>query len=253
MAQPWQTLASVPTKEGTLELRRRGERDFLITLGGLVLMSSSAHRSEAALGALACRDLRRRADARVLVSGLGMGFTLRAALDSLPATGRVTVAELNPVVMEWCRGPLAELTARAAEDPRVTIRIADVAEVIRERAVSGEGRFHAIILDLYEGPHARTHKRDDPLYGSKAIEAARSALEPGGVFAVWGESHDAGFEKRLRAAGFSVTCERPGRGGLRHVVYLGKASARNTNSLPKRATPPGKRALGRARIGRNSP
>lgn len=224
MAQPWLILDSVPTPEGTLELRRRGESDFLITVGGQVLMNSSAHRSEVALGALGCRGLRRRAGARVLVGGLGMGFTLRAVLDSLPDSGRAIVAELNPVVLQWCRGPLAALTARAVDDPRVTVEVADVADLICRGAQASEsGRFNAIVLDLYQGPHAGSRKREDPLYGSVALELTRAALVPGGVFAVWGESHDAGFEKRLKAAGFQVTCERPGFGGLRHEVYVATA------------------------------
>ncbi len=224
MAQPWLTLDSVPTPEGALELRQRGERDFLITVAGRVLMSSAAHRSEAALGEVACRGLGGRRGPRVLVGGLGMGFTLRAVLDALPPTGRVVVAELNPVVVGWCRGPLAALTGRAAEDRRVAIEIADVAAVIRRAASGGdEGRFDVVVLDLYEGPGAHTDKRDDPLYGRGAIERTRAALSPGGVFAVWGENPDAGFEKRLRGAGFTVAVDRPGRGGLRHVVYRATA------------------------------
>lgn len=218
MAQPWQVLESVPTREGVLELRQRGEKDFLITLGGLVLMNSISHRSELALGALACRNLRRKAGARVLVGGLGMGFTLRAVLDSLPATGRVLVAEINPVMAQWCRGPLGPLTGRAAEDPRVTLEYADVTSVIRKSAMENE-RFHAIVLDLYEGPGGSR----DGLYGNTATEWARAALEPGGVYAVWGEQHDPVFEKTLKAADFSVARERPGHGGLRHVVYLATA------------------------------
>jgi spermidine synthase len=220
MAQPWHIVETVSTKDGILELRRRGERDYLITIGGQVLMNSSAHRSELALGALACRNLRRKAGARVLVGGLGMGFTLRAVLDSLPATGQVVVAELNPVVVQWCRGPLAELTGRAVDDPRVVVQIADVHSVIR-KSLAEQARFHTIVLDLYEGPG--TGRQDDPLYGLGAVEMARSALEPGGVFAVWGENHDPSFEKRLRSADFSVVKERPGYGGLRHVVYVATA------------------------------
>ena len=219
MAQPWQTIDSIVTKDGTLELRQRGERDFLITVGGLVLMNSSAHRSEVALGTMACSHLKDHPVPRVLVAGLGMGYTLRAVLDELPATARVVVGELNPVVLTWCQGPLAELTRGAAADPRVTVAIADVADLIRNAASSGE-RFDAVVLDLYTGPHARSHKRDDPLYGSRAIEQTRAALNPGGVFAVWGENYDAGFVERLRSAGFTVTSDRPGRGGLRHVVYV---------------------------------
>jgi spermidine synthase len=232
MANPWKIIDSVATEAGTLELRQRGERDFLITVGGLVLMNSAAHRSEAALGLLACGRLRQHSRPRVLVGGLGMGYTLKAILDLLPATGRVVVAELNPVVVMWCRGPLAGLTACAVTDPRVTVEIADVADLIRGHA--GESRmeeFDAIILDLYTGPDAHSHKRDDPLYGSRAIARTCAALRPGGVFAVWGENYDAGFAKRLHAAGFAVTSERPGHGGLRHVVYVAQLPASRANSV----------------------
>jgi len=227
LAQPWLTLDNVPTPEGILELRQRGERDFLITVAGRVLMNSAAHRSETALGEMACRHLQRRGAPRILVGGLGMGFTLRAVLDQLPPAGHVLVAELNPVVVGWCRGPLAPLTGRAVDDPRVTVEIADVAAVIRRHARPGEapGAFDLVVLDLYEGPHAGSHRQDDPLYGRAAIERTRAVLKRDGAFAVWGENHDPGFEKRLRAAGFAVACERPGRGGLRHAVYVGTAAA----------------------------
>lgn len=221
MAIPWKTIDSATTKEGVLKLQQRGERDFLITVGSQVLMNSSAHRSEVALGQLTCRHLKNHPGPRVLVGGLGMGYTLRAVLDTLPATSRVVVAELNPVVVGWCHGPLAGLTASAIADPRVTVEIADVADFIRRSKISAsEQGFDAIVLDLYRGPHFHTDKRDDPLYGSKAIEAARSALKSGGVFGVWGENYDEGFDKRLRAAGFSVTSKRPGRGGMLHVVFV---------------------------------
>lgn len=235
MAQPWKVLDSVPTAEGILELRQRGERDFLITINSLVLMNSSLHRSEVALGEVACRHLKDRPGARVLVGGLGMAITLRAVLDQLPPSAQVLVAELNPVVLEWCRGPLAFLTAGAASDPRVTVEIADVAQVISRSAGAGR-RFDAIVLDLYTGPHAKSDKIADPLYGSVAIELTRAALNPDGIFAVWGENYDQGFDKRLAQAGFSVSAERPGRGGLRHVVYLAR---RQSGELAgRRKTPP---------------
>ena len=221
MAQPWKTIESIPTGEGALELRRRGERDFLITIGSQVLMNSLSNRSELVLGELGCGHLKGSPAPRVLVGGLGMGFTLRAVLDTLPATARVIVAELNPTVLDWCRGPLAALTANAVSDPRVSVEIGDVAGLIRRSAEDGgEERFDAIVLDLYRGPHSKTHQSDDPLYGSKAIDNMRAALKPGGVAAVWGENYDEGFDKRLRNAGFTVTTDRPGRGGLRHVVFL---------------------------------
>jgi len=228
MAQPWKIIDTVSTEEGLLELRQRGERDFLITLGNLVLMNSLAHRSEVVLGQHSCRHLRHSERPRVLVGGLGMGFTLGAVLESLPGSAEVVVAELNPVVLEWCRGPLSHLTGGAASDPRVRVEIGDVAAFIRKNAAGGsESRFDAVVFDLYKGPHYHTDKRNDPLYGSRAIENTREILKPGGVFAVWGENYDAGFDKRLRAAGFAVSSERPGRGGLRHVVFVARIPARH--------------------------
>ena len=221
MAQPWKTIESVATDEGILELRQRGEQDFLIMIGSQVLMNSMANRSETVLGHLGCGHLKESGTPRVLVGGLGMGFTLRAVLDSLPPAAEVVVAELNPTVVEWCRGPLAPLTESAVTDPRVTVEICNVARQIRRTAVDGgESRFDAIILDLYRGPHAKTHHSDDPLYGSRAIDNMRAALKPCGAVAVWGEQYDEGFDKRLRSAGFTVTTDRPGRGGLRHAVFL---------------------------------
>lgn len=223
MALPWQIIESIPTEEGILELRRRSDRDFLITVGGRVLMNSLSHRSEVALGQLACAQLKRQPGPRVLVGGLGMGYTLRSVLDNLPADGAVLVAELNPVVLKWCRGPLADLTAGAVQDPRVRVEIADVALLIQQHARAElSASLDAVVLDLYTGPYVRTHKHSDPLYGRFALQTTRAALKPGGVFAVWGEDYDAGFDKRLRGAGFAVTSHRLRGGGPRHVVYLGK-------------------------------
>lgn len=227
MAQPWQTIDKVDTPDGVLELRRRGESDFLILINNRVLMNSSANRSELALGELACKAVATRPRPRVLIGGLGMALTLRATLNSLPATAQVVVAELNPVVVKWCQGPLAGLTTNAVDDPRVTIKINDVSALIKKAAQAGAERFDAIVLDLYEGPHARTDAVNDPFYGNRALKASAAALLPGGVFAVWGENRDAAFEKRLVAAGFSVDVQRPGRGGLRHVVYMAKTAGKS--------------------------
>ncbi|HEY6011008.1 MAG TPA: spermidine synthase, partial [Nitrospirota bacterium] len=156
MAQPWQTIEKVDTPDGVLELRQRGERDFLILINNRVLMNSSANRSELALGELASRAVASRGKPRVLIGGLGMGLTLRAALESLPNTAQVVVAELNPVVVAWCRGPLEDLTHRAVADQRVTVMIDNVsAEIATASRTDGE-RFDAIIIDLYEGPHSGT-------------------------------------------------------------------------------------------------
>jgi len=224
MAQPWQTIEKVDTKEGVLELRKRGDRDFMILINNRVLMNSSANRSEIVLGELACRKAAANPRPRVLIGGLGMGLTLKAALDSLPFAARVVIAELNPVMVTWCSGPLAGITKNAVGDPRVTIEIENVSTVIARAAKPGAEQFDAIIIDLYEGPGASSDALYDPFYGSNALKTTAAALSPGGVFAVWGESPDASFEKRLAAAGFIVDRERPGRGGLRHVVYVAQKS-----------------------------
>jgi len=220
MAQPWQTIDTCDKENAVLELRKRGERDFLLLVNGRVLMNSSANRSEVALGEQACRMVSGRTRPRVLIGGLGMGFTLRAALDCLPAHARVVVAELEPAVVTWCRGPLAGLTEDAVSDPRVAIETDDVSAVIIGASRKGAERFDAIIIDLYVGPSADSDEHYDPFYGSLAIQTTAHALTPGGVFAIWGENPDAAFEKRLTAAGFNVERQRPGRGGLRHVVCV---------------------------------
>lgn len=226
MALPWHTIDRVPTEEGILELRQRGERDYLIAIDGRVLMNSMTHRSEETLGKLVCKDLSGRHHPRVLVGGLGMGYTLKAVLDTLNEAATVIVAELNPVVVKWCLGPLAVLTDGAVIDPRVDVRIDDVALLIR-RYANGEkqNKFDAILLDLYTGPYMHSHGHEDPLYGKFAINTTRKSLKPGGVFAVWGENYDSGFAKRLSEAGFVVSTHRSGKGGVRHVIYLGKSTA----------------------------
>jgi len=215
--RPWKTIERVETSEGPLELRQRGERDFLITIDGRILMTSVAHRSEDALARLGCGAARGLERPRVLLGGLGMGYTLRAALDLLPASAEVTVVDLNAAVVAWCRGPLSALTARAIEDPRVRVEVADVARVI---AGARAGWYDAILLDLYEGPHQATNAATDPLYGALALNRAWTALRAGGRFAVWSEEADRAFEHRFAAAGFKVETHRAG-GGRTHVVYVG--------------------------------
>ena len=217
MAKPWHTLAKVATAEGALELRQRGDAEFLIVIAGRVLMTSAARRSEEALATLACARLVGVRAPRVLLGGLGMGFTLRAALARLPSAARVVVAELNPAIVDWCRGPLAKLTDGAVDDPRVAVEVIDVARRVAEAPAHS---FDAILLDLYEGPHAATQKRDDPLYGQAALARAHAALAPGGLLGVWSEAADAPFATRL-ATLFASSTHRAGRGGRTHVIYLG--------------------------------
>ena len=223
MAHAWETLESIETDAGPLELRRRGERDFLITVAGRVLMNSHANRSELALANLACRALADREAPRLLLGGLGMGCTLRAALDDLPSKAAVDVVELNPHVAAWCRGPLAGVNDQALEDPRVSLQLGDVAKAIEEASRrEGKDRYDAILLDLYEGPHSASHPSKDPFYGSQALVRVRGALAPGGLLAVWAEAPDRLFDQRMQAAGLKTEIHRPGRGGLRHAVHLGR-------------------------------
>jgi spermidine synthase len=230
-------LATVSTTEGELQLRRRTPNEFLITIDGRVLMASSDRRSEEAVATLACKELAGIKAPRVLIGGLGMAYTLRAALDALPATAQVTVAELTSEVETWCRGHLAPLTRGAVLDPRVRIVIDDVGRVIDGAAT---GVYDAIILDLYEGPHA-TSKGDEPFYGRRALARSHAALSPGGVLAIWSEDVNAGFRKRMTDAGFTTSVHHPG-GKRAYGVYLGvrPAQARDVTRKPRASRPNGR-------------
>ncbi|MGU3539489.1 spermidine synthase [Methylobacterium sp. A54F] len=219
---PWIHLdsAEIPGGEGTLRLLRRGT-EFSIQLGHNELMNSRVKGSEEALAALACARLAGRPRPRLLVGGLGMGFTLRAALAGLPPEARVTVAELVPAVVAWARGPLTELFAGCLDDPRVEIREADVAGLIR----SGAGAYDAILLDVDNGPDGLTRAANDRLYDAAGLGAARAALRPGGTLAVWSAHPDDAFTRRLRQAGFQVEEASPragGRRGARHRIWLAR-------------------------------
>ena len=201
-------------------MRRRGERDFLILVDGRVLMTSAAHRSESALAEWVCEGLG-AGRPRVLIGGLGMGFTLRAALDALPRGAGLRVAELEPAVVEWCRGPLAPLTGNALDDPRVEICVGDVMDEVRAAARGREPRLDAIALDLFEGPRGGSEEESHPLYGAAALDAAREALAPGGALGLWSEAPARGFLDRLERAGLRAESRRAGRGGRRHTLYRG--------------------------------
>lgn len=218
MTSIWRTLATADTAEGRLELRRRNN-DWLMVIGGRVLMNSFSRSSEEELARLGLDLLGGRPARTVLVSGLGMGFTLRALLDRVTATAHVVVAEINPIVVEWCRGPLGPATDDAIRDSRVTVETGDVADVIGRAPAGG---FDLILLDLYEGPNSASQRANDPHYGQAALARTHRALVPHGVLGVWSEDADAPFERRFAAARFSVTKHSIGRGGRRHIVYLGR-------------------------------
>lgn len=216
MPRPFTLIDSVVTDEGLLELRRRGD-DFLVSIAGRVLMSSNLHRTEDAVATMGLAKLGPREAPRVVIGGLGLGYTLRAALSVLPPRASVTVAELNARVVEWCKGPVAPAIGHALDDPRVQVQVADLMHVVRtSRALD------AIIIDLYEGPKALPRGTKDPLYGDDAVRAVHAALGPGGVYAVWSEDPYAPFERTLRTCGFEVERVRVGGGGPRHALYLAK-------------------------------
>jgi len=215
---PWKTLESVKTTEGALQLRQRGPKEFLITIDGRCLMTSEESTSERAVASLACAVIKDAKSPRVLVGGLGMAYTVRAALDALPRSATLVVAELTAQVEIWNRGPMAILTDNAVGDPRVSVVIDDVAKVIKRAA---KQPFDAIVLDLYEGPHHAAKRENDPFYGRGALDRSREALTPGGVLAVWSEESNNVFKKRMADAGFETTLHRPG-GARAYVVYLGR-------------------------------
>jgi spermidine synthase len=219
---PWQLLgtAAVPGSDIPLTLHQHGS-EFVIRTGKIALMGSEAHGSEEALAELACAPLAARANARVLVGGLGMGFTLAAALRELPPSAEVVVAELVPAVVEWNRGPLAHLAGRPLDDPRATVWEGDVADCIR----AGRAAFDAILLDVDDGPDGLMRAANDRLYSDAGLRAASEALRPGGVLGVWSVAPDESFTRRLSRARFAVneTVVRARRTkGGRHTLWLAK-------------------------------
>ncbi len=215
---PWETLDSAPIPGGgEMRLRRRGD-EYWIVVGTEVLMNSRMRGSEEELARLTIERLRTHLRPRVLIGGLGMGFTLRAALPLLPADARVSVAELMPAVVAWARGPMAAFHAGTLDDPRVTIVEGDVGASIRG------GRWDAILLDVDNGPEGLSRPGNDALYSHQGLAAARAALSPGGVLSVWSSGPDHGFTRRLKQAGFNVTENvsraRGKAGGSRHVIWL---------------------------------
>lgn len=217
---PWILLDSARVPGGAeLRLMRRGA-EFSIKLGQNELMNSRLSGSEQALATLACERLQGCRNPRVLIGGLGMGFTLRAALSALGADASIVVAELVPEVVTWARGPMAEVFGESLNDPRVTIREMDVGVLIRtERSA-----FDAILLDVDNGPEGLSREANDALYNRSGLASAHTALRPGGVFAVWSSGPDPRFTQRLNKTGFDVdeirTRANGKRGGARHVIWM---------------------------------
>jgi spermidine synthase len=218
---PWSQIdtARVPGADVELRLMRRGS-EFSMMLGQNELMSSRLSGSEEALATLACRRIAAVKRPHLLIGGLGMGFTLRAALAVLGTGARITVAELVPAVIAWARGPLAEIFGDSLSDSRADIQAADVIGVIRTNLSA----FDAILLDVDNGPEGLVRKANDALYDSRGLKAIHRALRRGGVVAVWSSGPNPSFSKRLRDAGFGVdevaVRATTKRSGARHVIWF---------------------------------
>jgi spermidine synthase len=206
-----------------MKLIRRGD-EYLLLADGAILMSSRMHGSEEQLARVACRRLQKLERPSVLIGGLGMGFTLRAALDLFSPDATVVVAELVPAVVEWNRGPLGPLAGHPLKDKRVRVETGDVASALR----SHPGQFDAVLLDVDNGPSAFTASNNARLYDQRGIAAAHAALKRQGVLAVWAVQEDRKFEQRLRDGGFDVRVERVRGGvrkrGARHTIFLSQKS-----------------------------
>jgi len=210
--------AEVAGSDEPLILLQRGD-DFEIRIGAALLMSSRMHGSEELLAERACARIAMRLEARVLIGGLGMGFTLAAALGKLGPTAQVVVADLSPAVVAWNRGPLAHLSNRPIEDRRVSVAERDVAGLIRGQ----EGAWDAILLDVDNGPNGLTRTANNWLYSTAGLGAAFLGLRPGGVLGVWSVTPDRDFGRRLARAGFKVEEEsvRARRTkGAKHTIWL---------------------------------
>ncbi|MEP9402121.1 hypothetical protein [Sphingomonas sp. VNH70] len=208
--------AQVPGDDVELRLVQRGD-DFMIVLDRNELMSSRMSASEEALADLGCAHLTGKAKARVLIGGLGMGFTLRRALKILPADAEIVVAELVPRIVEWARGPLSAIFDGCLDDPRVSIALGDVALAI------GNGGWDAILLDVDNGPDGLTHAGNDKLYSERGLRIARAGLRLHGVLAIWSAYADPAFTRRLRDTGYAVdeqVVRARGTKGARHVIWL---------------------------------
>ena len=222
---PWLHIdtARVPGADVDLRLMRRGA-EFSMMLGPNELMNSRLSGSEEALATLACKRIEAVKRPHLLIGGLGMGFTLRAALAVLGSDARIMVAELVPAVIAWARGPMADMFGDSLDDPRAGVLSADVVEVIQSHAAA----FDAILLDVDNGPDGLIRKANDALYNTKGLKAIRRALRPGGVLAVWSSGPNPSFAKRLRDAGFDVNevavRATARRSGARHVIWFATKS-----------------------------
>ena len=218
---PWKLLdtAQTPGNGAELTLFQR-DSEFSIKADTDELMNSRVYGSEQALATLGCQKIKNNPKARVLIGGLGMGYTLRSALDELGAQAHVAVAELVPTVVEWNRGYLADLAGCPLDDSRVSVHEEDVGQMIK----TAKDVYDAILLDVDNGPQALTFKDNEWLYSLSGLRRTSAALRPKGVLAIWSSGPDAGFAKRLGQAGFDVdevsVRGRKGGKGAHHTVWV---------------------------------
>lgn len=198
----------------------RHDRDFMIVMGHNELMSSRMSGSEVALATETIKRLKDRAAPTLLIGGYGMGFTLRAALEVLGPKAELIVAELVPEIIQWARGPMAHIAAGCLDDPRVRLLMGDVGSEID----GANGDYDAILLDVDNGPDGVVRDGNGALYTSSGLRAARRALRPGGVLAVWSAGPDPAFTRRLEKAGFAVdqirVAARTNGKGPKHTIWF---------------------------------
>ncbi|NND45630.1 MAG: hypothetical protein HKN58_09925 [Xanthomonadales bacterium] len=221
MARHWDLLgtAAIPGTQDVLHLFRDKDNFSIRLKGGLELMNTRKHGSEDALGRLPVQRLRNVKDARVLVGGLGMGFTLAAVLAEVGPKAVVTAAELVPEVIEWNLGPLGEASGYPLKDPRTRVYRGDVGALLQEQ----ESVFDVISLDVDNGPGGLTSRENDRLYSMRGVAAAQAALRPGGVLAYWSATPDAAFRKLLACldpAVEEVRVHAHGTRGPKHIIWM---------------------------------
>jgi spermidine synthase len=217
----WISLDKTLTAEGKTISLEEHDGSYAIRVDGAMLMSTRQHASEERLAELACAHLKRKRGARVLIGGLGFGFTLKAALSALSPDAAVVVAEVLDAVIAWNRNPAFHLAADAMADPRVTVLNQDVGELIRD----ARGSFDSIILDVDNGPSALSAAGNERLYNSAGLLSARAALRPEGCAAFWSAVRDPAFERLMAGAGFLVearSCRSRPDSGRRHTLFLGR-------------------------------
>jgi spermidine synthase len=221
---PWTHLdtAQIPNDGGELKLSQRGD-EFSIKVSGKrgELMNSRVYNSEKALSQLGCAHIKPHCNAHILVGGLGMGYTLAAALKAVNADSKVTVAELVPEVVQWNEGPLGNCAGKPLQDPRTRLHIGDVKELL----ISRQPTFDAILLDVDNGPKGLTHSDNNWIYSEYGLKDIYDTLQPNGMLAIWSAGPDYLFTVRLKKIGFRVdtrNIQASPRKGSQHTIFLAK-------------------------------